>query len=96
MPTPLQIYLGGNGNQTRLADLYFERVKIKDVEKTLEPLFFWWKQSRREGEGFGDFCARHGKEAIKEYAQGYLDQDQQVSTQVRPRRTVAETRTRVP
>lgn len=62
--------------------MYAERVKIKDVEKTLEPLFFWWKASRKDGEGFGDFCARHGMQACRDYAASYASNGSSASAQV--------------
>ena len=39
----------------------------QDLEKTLEPIFFFFKQRRAAGEPFGDFCARVGFDAIRDY-----------------------------
>lgn len=33
----------------------------------LEPVFFFYKQRRAAGEPFGDFCARVGFDAIRDY-----------------------------
>jgi hypothetical protein len=39
----------------------------QDLEKALEPIFFFFKQRRAAGEPFGDFCARVGFDAIRDY-----------------------------
>lgn len=64
-PNSYQIYIGGNPNQTRLADLYADRVKVKDLEATLEPIFAAWRDGRKPGEAFGDFGARLGMAGLK-------------------------------
>lgn len=53
-----QVWLGGGPNQTRLAETFMERVKLQDLEKVLEPLFFMWRSQREAGEAFGDFAYR--------------------------------------
>ena len=40
---------------------------VQDIEKVLEPVFFFYKQRRAAGEPFGDFCARVGFDAIRDY-----------------------------
>ncbi|GFR49142.1 hypothetical protein Agub_g11159 [Astrephomene gubernaculifera] len=67
-PNSYQIYLGGNANQTRLAELYADRVKIKDLESFLEPILAAWWTNRRPSEGFGDWTARVGFPAVKQLA----------------------------
>lgn len=47
------------------------------MEKTLEPIFFLFKQRRKGGEALGDFCARVGFPALREYAEGYVPQGQE-------------------
>lgn len=69
------MYLGGNTNQTRLAELYEERVTLRGLEAFLEPLFYFFKQSRQRSEGFGDFCARVGFDALRDYAKHYVPSD---------------------
>ena len=54
----MQIWLGGNHKQTSLARSFMDRVKILDLEKVLEPLFYYWKQKRQSKESFGDFTNR--------------------------------------
>jgi hypothetical protein len=34
------------------------KVKIHDLEKVLEPLFYYWKRKRQSKESFGDFTNR--------------------------------------
>lgn len=71
-PNSYQIYLGGSTNQTRLAEVYAERVKMQDIEKVLEPVLAMFKGQRADAqEGLGDFVARVGLKQIKEKAAGY-------------------------
>lgn len=35
-----------------------DKVKIHDLEKILEPLFYHWKTKRQRGESFGNFTTR--------------------------------------
>ncbi|KAJ1410221.1 Sulphite reductase, ferredoxin dependent [Sesbania bispinosa] len=68
-PNSYQIWLGGNKNQTALAQSFMDKVKIQELEKVLEPLFYYWKQKRQSKESFGDFTTRMGFEKLKEYVQ---------------------------
>lgn len=73
-PETYQMWLGGCPNQTRLARPYLEKLADKDLEATLEPLFVYFKQERKqqtEPETFGDFCDRVGFESLREYAAAY-------------------------
>lgn len=45
---------------------------LQDLEATLEPVLYYYQQRRRAGETLGDFSARVGLQAIKQYAQGYV------------------------
>lgn len=47
-------------------------MKLRDLEATLEPLLAAYKARRQSGEAFGDFVARVGFAALREYAAGYL------------------------
>lgn len=53
-----QLWLGGTPNQTSLAQLFLEKVKVQDLESTLEPLFAMWKAQRQPQESFGAFSTR--------------------------------------
>ncbi|RDX80129.1 Sulfite reductase [ferredoxin], chloroplastic, partial [Mucuna pruriens] len=65
-PNSYQIWLGGNKKQTSLARSFMDKVKLLDLEKVLEPLFYYWKQRRQSKESFGDFTNRMGFEKLKE------------------------------
>ncbi|MEA5569712.1 sulfite reductase, ferredoxin dependent [Calothrix sp. UHCC 0171] len=66
-----QVWLGGCPNQTRLARPFTERMHADDLEKFLEPLFVFFKQSRKRGESFGNFCDRVGFDALREFSESY-------------------------
>ena len=42
--------------------------RLQDIEKALEPVLYMYKQRRRPGEALGDFTARVGFDALKQYA----------------------------
>ncbi|XP_020214555.1 sulfite reductase [ferredoxin], chloroplastic [Cajanus cajan] len=65
-PNSYQLWLGGNKKQTSLARTFMDKVKLHDLEKVLEPLFYYWKQRRQSKESFGDFTNRMGFEKLKE------------------------------
>ncbi|XP_027353970.1 sulfite reductase [ferredoxin], chloroplastic isoform X1 [Abrus precatorius] len=65
-PNSYQIWLGGNTKQTSLARSFMDKVKVLDLEKVLEPLFYYWKQKRQSKESFGDFTNRMGFVKLKE------------------------------
>ncbi|EXB93318.1 ZmSiR protein [Morus notabilis] len=65
-PNSYQIWLGGTPNQTSLARAFLNKVKIQDLEKVLEPLFYHWKRKRQSNESFGDFTNRVGFETLQE------------------------------
>jgi sulfite reductase (ferredoxin) len=58
------IYVGGNRTGTRLAFVYKDLVPFDDIVPSLSPLLTHFKNERQNGESFGDFCVRLGKEAI--------------------------------
>ncbi|MEM9136443.1 MAG: NADPH-dependent assimilatory sulfite reductase hemoprotein subunit, partial [Cyanobacteria bacterium P01_F01_bin.42] len=73
-PTSYQIWVAGCPNQTRLARPFLERMEIDDLEKTLEPLFVYFRQARLKGkkpESFGDFCDRVGLDALHKFMDTY-------------------------
>ncbi|RWW14805.1 hypothetical protein GW17_00021386 [Ensete ventricosum] len=65
-PNSYQIWLGGTPNQTRLAKSFMDKVKIQDLEKVLEPLFYNWRIKRERHESFGDFTTRMGFDKLHE------------------------------
>ncbi|KAL5054898.1 hypothetical protein RYX36_035580 [Vicia faba] len=66
-PNSYQVWLGGSSNQTSIARSFMDKVKLQDLEKVLEPLFYHWKQKRQSKESFGDFTVRLGFEKLKEF-----------------------------
>ncbi|XP_010257195.1 PREDICTED: sulfite reductase [ferredoxin], chloroplastic-like [Nelumbo nucifera] len=65
-PNSYQVWLGGTPNQTSLAKCFMDKVKVHDLEKVLEPLFYNWKHKRQAEESFGNFTIRMGFEKLKE------------------------------
>ncbi|MBX9257233.1 sulfite reductase, ferredoxin dependent [Desmonostoc muscorum CCALA 125] len=70
-PESYQLWLGGSPNQTRLAQPYTEKLHHNDLESYLEPIFVYFKKSRKSKESFGDFCDRVGFDAIREFSATY-------------------------
>ncbi|MEI1374882.1 sulfite reductase, ferredoxin dependent [Nostoc sp. UHCC 0926] len=70
-PESYQLWLGGSPNQTRLAQPYTEKLHHNDLETFLEPIFVYFKKSRKSKESFGDFCDRVGFDAIREFTATY-------------------------
>jgi sulfite reductase (ferredoxin) len=59
------VYLGGDAAGTRLARPFLDLVPLGSVADTLRPLFARYRDDRRAGEGFGDFCDRLGFDALE-------------------------------
>ncbi|MEM7794773.1 MAG: sulfite reductase, ferredoxin dependent [Cyanobacteria bacterium P01_C01_bin.118] len=78
-PGAYQLWLGGAPNQTRLAQPYMQRMYVDDLEKTLEPMFAFFKKGRQSGESFGDFCDRIGFDAIRNFSESYVPAKKAVS-----------------
>ena len=76
-PEAYQVWLGGSLHQTRLARPFTEKMPIAELEAFLEPMFAYFKKSRKKAESFGDFCDRVGFEALQQFS----DQYQTASTQ---------------
>ncbi|MBC7516051.1 MAG: sulfite reductase, ferredoxin dependent [Alkalinema sp. FL-bin-369] len=70
-PNQYQLWLGACSNQTRLSEVYLEKMNGDDLETTLEPIFVFFKKRRKRSETFGDFCHRMGFAAIREFAAIY-------------------------
>jgi sulfite reductase (ferredoxin) len=70
-PNTYQFWLGAAPNQTRLAQVYLEKLHLDRLEAELEPIFVYFKQSRQPDERFGNFCDRVGLEAIHQFSDAY-------------------------
>ncbi len=51
--------------------VYKDLVPTAEVVPTLMPLFVFYKQARRSGETFGDFCARRGLADLLAWTERY-------------------------
>ena len=60
------IVLGGDALGTRLNSCYTDRVGLDDLVAVLRPVFVAYRDERRAGEAFGDFCDRVGVPALAE------------------------------
>ncbi|WP_164920675.1 sulfite reductase, ferredoxin dependent [Thermosynechococcus vestitus] len=72
VPGAYQTWLGGSPDQTRLAEVYIERLPIAELETVLEPLLVFYRDRRQQGESFGDFCHRVGFAALRQFAANYV------------------------
>jgi len=70
-PNTYQIWLGGSPHQTRLAEAFVNRLSIHDLETFLTPILVYFKQDRKPGESFGDFCHRVGFDALRQFITSY-------------------------
>ncbi|WP_299043896.1 NADPH-dependent assimilatory sulfite reductase hemoprotein subunit [uncultured Thermosynechococcus sp.] len=72
VPDTYQVWLGGSPDQTRLAEVYMERLPLAELETALEPLLVFYRDRHQPGESFGDFCHRVGIPALREFAANYV------------------------
>jgi hypothetical protein len=71
-----QLWVGGSPTlDGRTGFALLDRVKDKNMEATLAPLFAYWRDSRHPGEAFGDFTHRKGKEDLLAFIDGYTVTD---------------------
>lgn len=70
-PNVYQIWLGGCPNQTRLAQVYVDKLNISELEKFLEPLFVFFRDKKENNETFGQFCHRVGFDGLRTFANKY-------------------------
>jgi hypothetical protein len=67
-----QLWVAGSPNlDGRTGIPLMDKVKDEKMEETLAPLFNYWKEARHEGEAFGDFTHRIGKDGLLAYMDGY-------------------------
>ena len=58
------VFLGGGRLGTRLNFLYQDLVPAEDIVPLLVPLFVYFRDDRHDGESFGDFCQRQGRDDL--------------------------------
>lgn len=71
-PKSYQVWLGGSPVLTRTAFPFMAKMKVDDMENTLEPILAFYIKKRQEFEAFGDFCHRVGANAIEAYSSTYV------------------------
>jgi len=71
-PKNYQVWLGGSPVLTRTAWPFLAKMKVDDLEVTLEPILGMFIQQRQQFEAFGDFCHRVGAGAIETYSKSYV------------------------
>jgi sulfite reductase (ferredoxin) len=54
------VFLGGDFEGTRLNDLYAHNVRLEDIPDVINGPLADYARTRRDSEGFGDWCHRHG------------------------------------
>jgi len=64
------IFLGGRRLGDRLNFVYKDLVPEEEVVPTLVRVFNYFKDSRSEGETFGDFCHRQGVDNLLAHCDG--------------------------
>ncbi len=64
MPGFFALYVGGDFAGTRLSFNLVDKLAENSVADTLDTLFAFFAAAREEGEGFGDFCHRLGRDAL--------------------------------
>jgi sulfite reductase (ferredoxin) len=58
------IFLGGRVYGDRMNFIYKDLISTEEVVSTLVPVFRLFKAARQNGESFGDFCHRVGKDEL--------------------------------
>lgn len=81
-PNSYQLWLGGSPHQTRLSDLYMDKMRVSALEATLEPILVFWKSTGKTGEALGDFIARVGFDAVRQFSSSYISPEQRKSLKV--------------
>ena len=66
------IYVGGSFEGTRLVSEFAEMVSDTELVNVVSPLLRYWRDARKHGERFGDFCDRVGVEGLREHAAGVV------------------------
>ena len=61
-----EILLGGNFEGTRLNQTLFDKIKQENLVSALKPILESFKNDRKSGERFGDFCFRIGTPRLKQ------------------------------
>jgi sulfite reductase (ferredoxin) len=66
MPGFYTLYVGGDFEGTRLNEPIADKLALAEIADALDPIFGLFAGARAPDEGFGDFCHRLGREALRE------------------------------
>jgi len=66
MPGYYALFVGGDFEGTRLNTPIADKVALREIGATFDPLFALYAADRIAGEGFGDFCHRIGLPALRQ------------------------------
>jgi sulfite reductase (ferredoxin) len=66
MPGFYSLYVGGDFEGTRLNEPIADKLALAEITDALDPIFGLFAGARAPDEGFGDFCHRLGREALRE------------------------------
>ena len=58
------VFLGGNSLGSRLAFIFQDLIPLDDIVPTLSPVLSYFREQRDNGESFGDFCNRKGRDDL--------------------------------
>ncbi|MFP6770643.1 MAG: NADPH-dependent assimilatory sulfite reductase hemoprotein subunit, partial [Planctomycetaceae bacterium] len=58
------VFLGGNAQGTRLAFNFQDVVPLEEIVPRISPVLAFFREDRVDGESFGDFCDRKGREEL--------------------------------
>ncbi len=58
------IFLGGNAQGTRLAFNFQDLVPLEEIVPRIAPVLAFFREDRVNGESFGDFCDRKGRDLL--------------------------------
>jgi len=68
------VRVGGNLLGTRLNFVFKDLVPQTEIVRTLVALFAYFKSARQDGESFGDFCDRKGKDDLERFTDEFQKQ----------------------
>jgi sulfite reductase (ferredoxin) len=68
------VYLGGSFNGTRLAKPFLDLVHTDKLVPTLRPILAYYRDTRDDGEAFGNFVMRQGFDRLHQLLQSALPQ----------------------
>ncbi len=66
------IFVGGDRLGRRLNALYRDLVPLDQIVPALVPLLVLFREARRAGESFGDFCVRQGVDQLEKFAKTFI------------------------